>query len=171
RALVLMLGAAAGIVAIGVAPRLLEPAHWSALADDVRQGLGGLDGFQWPYTGDDQWIRLSILLAIPLVALSAAAVAFWPSQRARGARRGVALALLLLLYGIGAAERPGGAWVLDGAALLALVAAWLWAPELGRREAGRGAAWLVAVGAAAIGITAGVHGSDAWVDFHDWNLL
>jgi transglutaminase-like putative cysteine protease len=171
RALVLVLGAAAGIVAIGVAPRLLEPAHWGALADDVRQGLGGLDGFQWPYTGDDQWIRLSILLAIPLVALSAAAVAFWPSPRARGARRGVALSLLLLLYGTGAAERSGGAWVLDGAALLALVAAWLWAPELRRREAGRGAAWLRAVGAAAIGITAGVHASDAWVDFHDWNLF
>jgi len=170
-AVVLVLGLAAGFAAIGVSPRLLEPAHWSALGDDVRQGLAGLDGFQWPYTGDDQWIRLSILLAIPLVATAAAAVAFWPSRRAPGARRGVALSLLLLLYGTGVAERSGGAWVLDGAALLALVAAWLWAPELRRRDAGRGAAWLLIVGAAAVGITAGVRGSGAWVDFHDWNLF
>ena len=142
--------ALAATVAIGVPLALLAPPGWGELADGLARGFEGVPGARWPYAGGDVWVRLTILLAIPLMSVPAAAFALWPpapgpgGPEAAAVRRGGALLLLLTLFGLAAAQSPPGDGILRGAALLVVVAAWLFLPCLWRA---RPAAALAGVGA------------------------
>jgi protein-glutamine gamma-glutamyltransferase len=153
----------------GLAPRLLLPAHWASLGDGLSRGFAGLDSFSWPYDGSDQWVRLTILLAMPLLLVPAVALAFWPARRAAGFVRALAVVPLIVAYGTGVTDLQLGGWALRGAALLLLLAGYLWLPRLRGREA---LAALAAVGAcclAAVPLAAGLDGRAAWVDYRHWN--
>ena len=117
------------------AAKLLLPAHWTELSDGLDRGLSGAQTATWPYEGPETWITLTFLLGAPALLTIAAALAFWPARRAAPVLRFAGLAAVLLLYGTAVAERDPGQPALRGLVLLVLVAAWLWLPRLGRREA------------------------------------
>src|SRR4051812_45255836 len=85
----------------GLAPRLLAPGNWDELGDRLSRGFAGLDSFEWPYPGPDEWVRLTILLAMPLLVVPAAALAFWPARRFAAGMRTLALVPLIAAYGTG----------------------------------------------------------------------
>jgi transglutaminase-like putative cysteine protease len=158
-----------GLGAAGLPLRLLGPENWAELADGLDRGLGGVQGVNWPYDGQDEWIRLTILLGAPLLLAIAATLAFFPTRRGAPLARGAGLVVLLLLYGTAVTEHNPGEPLLRGLALLVLVAGWLWLPRLGAREAGAGAAVVVAVGVLSLPPAAALDGERPWWDYRAWN--
>ena len=160
-------GLCAALVAAGLPAHLLEPAHWGEFRDEVQNGVGGIEQAQLPYDGADEWIRRSLVLGAPALVALAAAVAFWPGGRP-GRRRVVALAILLIVYGVGATLDNPGAEILWGLALLLLSVAWLWVARLG---AGRRIPALVvalAAGVLALPLAARLN-AEAWWDYENWS--
>ena len=160
---------AVGLVVAGLPANLLKPARWDELGDGLDRGLSGIRTVEWPYGGDDDWVRLVILLGAPLLLGLAATLSFWPARRASGALRAVGLVLLLLLYGVAVTEHDPGEPLLRGLVLLALVAAWLWLPRLRPREAAPGAALVLVLGLAALPVAARLDGDRPWWDYREWN--
>ena len=158
---------AAGALAIGMPVHLLAPGHWGELASGLNGGLSELGGADLPYDGGG-WPRLGILLGLPLCLGLAAALAFWPARRAAGVLRTLALVILVAVYGIGVTVTPPGAPIAHGLALLLLIAAWLWLPRLGRRDALLGGALVLAAGAIALPSAAGLDRGHPWFDYRDW---
>jgi len=135
---VALLMLAAGLVAIGIPPSLLAPSRWSALAHDLRAGFGALAGWLWPYRGSSDWGRLTVLGLLAPALVVSACVSFWPSPRARSARELFSLSLLVALFLAGAANEREAASGVQGALLVALIAAWLWLPHARGRPQPRG---------------------------------
>jgi transglutaminase-like putative cysteine protease len=166
----LLAGALAlGLLATGLDDRYLT--QWSDLAANVDAGLAGTTSADWPYAGDDPWLRLTVLLGLPVVATAATALAFWPAKRAAGALRATALVLLVALYALAVTERGLGEPIGRGLVLLVLVAAWLWLPRLRMREATAAAVALLVAGLAALPIAAGLRERDGWFDYENWALF
>lgn len=158
----------AALVVVGLEARLLAPANWAELIDEVSRGLAGIEDATLPYAGADDSIRLTLLLGVPALLGAAAALAFWPARR-RGISRALALVPLIALYGFAATlDTPRGELVL-GVVLLLLCAAWLWLPGFGRRR------WLIALatvagaGALAVPVSAAIGGERAWWDYEGWD--
>jgi transglutaminase-like putative cysteine protease len=160
---------AAAAVVTGLSARLLLPAHWSDLRDGLDRGFSGLDAFEWPYSGEDPWVRLVLLLGMPLLVGGAAILAFWPAGRAGGVMRWCALALLLLAYGTGVTQLGLGGWALRGAALLAVMAAWLWLPRLRPQDTVPAALAVIGCGLLALPLAASFDRSQPWLDYRHWN--
>ncbi|HEX8646088.1 MAG TPA: transglutaminase domain-containing protein [Thermoleophilaceae bacterium] len=160
---------AAGLLAIGLDDRYLL--DWSALAANVDGGLAGTTSANWPYAGDDAWLRLTVLLALPAVATLATALAFWPARRGAGILRSAALVLVVALYSLAVTERGLGDPIGRGLVLLILVAAWLWLPRLRARDATTAAAALLAAGAVALPVAAGLSEREGWFDYENWSLF
>jgi protein-glutamine gamma-glutamyltransferase len=158
-----------GLMAAGLPGRLLLPEHWAELTDGLDRGLAGVQGVEWPYNGPDPWIRLTILLGAPLLLAIAATLAFWPARRAAPVLRVAGLAVLILLYGAAVTEHDPGSPLGRGLVLLLLVAAYLWLPRLPVREAGFGAAVVVAVGVLSLPLAAALDGDGAWWDYQAWS--
>jgi hypothetical protein len=158
--------------AIGIRFKLLMPAGWHTLGDRVSGGLSVVGGVtEWPYDGPNVWLRLTTMLAIPLVIVTAAAMTFWPRSRDdnSAAGRGVALVLLVALYAVAVAARPFEHQALRGIGLLACLAAWLWLPRLRGRDA---VAATKAIGAAALVallVTPALASTEPWVDYRHWS--
>jgi transglutaminase-like putative cysteine protease len=159
----------AALVVTGLSARLLLPAHWSDLRDGLDRGFSGLDSFEWPYGGQDPWVRLVLLLGMPVLVASAAILAFWPARRAGAVMRWCALALLLVAYGTGVTALGLGGWALRGAALLAVIAGWLWLPRLRPRDTWRAAAAVIGCGLLALPLAASFDRSQPWLDYRHWN--
>ena len=168
-ACLLMLGL--GLMAAGLPGRLLLPAHWGELFDGLDRGLAGVEGVVWPYSGPEQWIRLTVLLGAPALLTIGATLAFWPARRATAALRVAGMIALLLLYGAAVAEHDPGAPALRGLVLLLLVGAWLWLPRLPRREAMVAVAVVAAVGTLSLPVAAALDADRAWWDYRAWNLF
>jgi transglutaminase-like putative cysteine protease len=170
-ALAALLATAAGLVAVGVPVRVLEPGGWGELGHMIGRGFAGLAGdVGYPYDGDNDWSRLVLLAGLPLGLGIAAALAFWPGRGAEGVRRMAPLIVLAAVFGVGttivAPDRP----LLWGFLLLLGVLAWLWLPSLSRRDA-LGATGLVAVaGVLALPVAGTLDADDPWIDFRDWEL-
>jgi len=164
-----LLTIALGLGAAGLPLRLLGPENWPELADGLDRGLGGVQGVEWPYGGPDEWIRRTILLGAPFLLGIAATLAFFPARRARPLLQGAGLVVLLLVYGVAVTEHDPGEPLLRGLALLALVAAWLWLPRLGAREAAAGAALVASIGLLSLPVAAALDGDDPWWDYRAWN--
>jgi transglutaminase-like putative cysteine protease len=169
RVLLALATLAAGLVATGLQARLLLPAHWSDLSDGLDRGFAGLNSFTWPYAGGDPWVRMTLLLGMPLLVCSAAVLAFWPARRAGGLMRWLALALLLIAYGTGVTELGLGGWAIRGAALLVVVAAWLWLPRLRPQDTVPAALAVLACGLAALPLAASFDSAQPWLDYRHWN--
>jgi transglutaminase-like putative cysteine protease len=168
-AVVVALMLAAGLVAIGIPPSLLAPARWSALAHDLRGGFGALAGWLWPYRGSSDWGRLTVLGLLPPALVVSACVSFWPSPRARSARQLFSLSLLVALFVAGAANEREPASGVQGALLVALIAAWLWLPDARLGDLNRAAWWLVACSMIALAVAPVLGRSGAWIDYRSWN--
>ena len=158
-----------GLGAAGLPLRLLGPENWAEFADGLDRGLGGVEGVNWPYEGQDWWIRQAILLGAPFLLAIAATLAFFPSRRGASLFRAAGLVVLLVLYGTSVTEHDPGQPLLRGLVLLVLVAAWLWLPRLGTREAAAGAAVVVALGVLSLPPAAALDGEDPWWDYRAWN--
>ncbi len=169
-ALAVLAAFGAGLVATGIAPRLLLPTGWGELADQLDRALLGVQGVDWPYDGPDEWIRLTILLGAPLLLTTAAALAFWPaSPETRPPLRGAALVLLIAVYALAVTTNSPGSPLLFGALLLALIAAWLWLPRRGIREWTAGAIVVAATALLALPAAAALDGDGPWLDYRSWS--
>jgi protein-glutamine gamma-glutamyltransferase len=160
---------AAAAVITGLQARLLLPGHWDELRDGLDRGFSGLDSFQWPYAGDDPWVRLTLLLGMPMLVAPAAVLAFWPVKRAAPVLRWCALGLLLVVYGTGATQLGLGGWALRGAALLVVMAAWLWLPRLRPRDTVPAALAVLGCGLLALPLAAGFDRDTPVLDYRHWN--
>ncbi|MEA2457575.1 MAG: protein-glutamine gamma-glutamyltransferase [Thermoleophilaceae bacterium] len=160
---------AATLVITGLAARLLLPWHWHELGDGLSRGFDGLDSFTWPYSGADAWVRLTLLLGLPLLLAPAAVLAFWPAPRVAGVLRWCALALLLVAYGTGVTELGLGGWALRGAALLVVIAAWLWLPRLRPRDTLPATLAVLGCGLLALPLAASFDRDAPWLDYRHWN--
>jgi protein-glutamine gamma-glutamyltransferase len=171
RILLVLVAAVIATTAIGIRFKLLLPSGWGTLDDRVTSGLSVVSGVtQWPYSGPNPWLRLTTLLAIPLVLVPAAIAAFWPRERqGRSVLHALALVLLVAMYGVAVAARPFDHQALRGIGLLTCLAVWLWLPKLNGRDA---AAAATAIGIAAITaliLTPQLASSQPWVDYRHWS--
>jgi protein-glutamine gamma-glutamyltransferase len=160
----------AAMVVVGLPARLLLPAHWDELADNISRSLNGVGDVPIPYSGADDWTRLVILLAAPLLAGLAAFVAFWPTRRRVAGRIG-ALALLVGLYLVAVAWAQPSRQLAGGAILLVLICAWLWLPGV---SVARRSTAAVAVGAAALvalPAAAALDTGRGLLDYRHWGIL
>ena len=177
RAGVIALALLAALLVAGTPARVLPPAEWGRFTDGVGGGLHRIAGAAWPYAGAGRWARLDILLVLLLLPL-ASGLAFWPESgrgRAaalrRGARQSAAFGLLAALYVTGVLDSHDDLMTLEGLALLALVAAWLWLPALYGRHLVAATAWVVLAGAAGALLTAPIASRQPWFDYRAWNPL
>ncbi len=160
---------AATLVAAGLPVRLLVPSGWTELADGLALGFAGLRTVQFPYAGGDDWVGLTILLAVPVILTIAAALTFWPARRAGGALRGTGLVLLLALYAVAAAEHEMSGALARGSLLFVLIAAWLFLPRVSRADAVL--AGVAVLGAALVSVppAARLDRAEPWVNYSSWN--
>ncbi|HYI36739.1 MAG TPA: transglutaminaseTgpA domain-containing protein [Thermoleophilaceae bacterium] len=171
-ALVIVLVAGAAALSVtGLSVRLLWPRNWNEFGVELDQGLSGVQTVVWPYDGPEESVRLAILLGAPALLTLAAALAFWPVRSAVTASvlRFMGLVALLCLYVVPVTDHDPGSPLLRGLVLFALVAAWLWAPRMGRRELVPALVAVAAVGLVALPLAARVDRADALVDYSDWN--
>ena len=161
-----MLVAALG--AAGLPLRLLAPGRWGELGDGLHRGLEGVQTVDWPYTGPDEWVRLTIQLGSPALLVAAAVLAFFPVRRGARALRLGGLVTLLFLYGTAVTEHAPAAPLLRGFVLLVLVGAWLWLPRMAPREAAAGAAVLAAAGLLSVPVAAALDAERPWWNYRDW---
>jgi protein-glutamine gamma-glutamyltransferase len=170
RILLLVVMALIAITAIGVRFKLLMPAGWDTLTDRVGGGLSSVGAVAaWPYDGPNVWLRLTTLLAVPLVLVVASALAFWPTRRDGHFGRGVALVLLVALYGVAVAARPFDHQALRGIGLLLCLAAWLWLPRLRGRDAVAAVTAIAVAAIAALILTPQLASTQPWVDYRNWS--
>jgi transglutaminase-like putative cysteine protease len=160
-----------GLVAMGLPLRLLAPGNWNELFDGLDRGLAGAQTAEWPYNGAESWVRLTTLLGAPLGLGLAALLAFTPSGRAAPVLSVAGLGVLLLVYGSAVTEHDPGEPLLRGLALLVLVAAWLWLPRLGTREALAGGALVLALGALSMPVAAALDADRPWWNYGAWTFL
>jgi hypothetical protein len=173
-ALALVVALAASLLTLGIPAHLLL--HWGALGDDLSRGLQGLEGWLWPFRGEQRWPRLAVLALLPPSLLLAAGLCFWPSQWRRAARELLALALLLALTLAGVVNQHEPAWHVQGLALALLVIAWLWLPALGTRERhgvqsppAHAGAWLLAAVVGALVLAPLLSSGTPWLDYRAWD--
>jgi transglutaminase-like putative cysteine protease len=158
------------LAATGLPFRYIVPSGWGSLRDGLDRGLVGTSTISWPYAAGDPWIRMSILLGMPAAIAFAAVAAFAPTAaRARAAGRTVALIALVGMYSFAVTELGLGSHALRGAALLLLIAAWLWLPRVRRRDAVAAAAVVVSAGLLAIPLSHSLNVADPWIDWKNWN--
>jgi transglutaminase-like putative cysteine protease len=101
--------------------------------------------------------------------MPAAILAFWPARRAAPTLRWIALALLLVAYGTGTTQLGLGGWALRGAALLVVIAAWLWLPRLRPRDTVPAALAVIGCGLLALPLAAGFDRGSPWLDYRHWD--
>jgi transglutaminase-like putative cysteine protease len=165
------LGAAVvALLIVGLPVRMLGPGGWEELVDGVGRGLRGLGGGEYPYDGTNDWSRLVILLGLPLWLGLAATLLFWPARGAIGARRLLALVVVVVAYGIAITANPSGdgAPLLRGSILFTGIAAWFWLPGVGRPRAVVSAGLVVVAGALALPLAARLDGGEPWLNYHEW---
>ncbi|MDX6573825.1 MAG: protein-glutamine gamma-glutamyltransferase [Gaiellales bacterium] len=171
RVAIVLVTSAAALVVTGVDASLLLPGHWDEVRTGLDRGFSGLDSFSWPYGAGDHWVRLTLLLAMPMLVAPAALLAFWPAKRDSAARvlRWLALALLLVAYGTGTTQLSLSGWALRGAALLVVMAAWLWLPRLRPRDTFPAALAVLGCGLLALPLAAGFDRSTPWLAYRSWD--
>ena len=158
-----------GLVAIGLDADLLKPARWDDLGAFLDRGFDGLRGVSWPYGEPDRVVRQTILLAVPPVLVLAAALAFWP-VRGKPGFESVALVLLIAFYAVAITDQDFGGNLGRGLLLLALIAAWLWLPHLGRRGAPAAAAALVVAALFAVPVAAALDSEQPLISYDGWGI-
>jgi transglutaminase-like putative cysteine protease len=159
---------ASAAIAMGLPARLIAPPHWGELGGDLGGGFRSIGGLDYPY-GGGEWSRLTLLLGLPLWLGIAGALTFWPARRGGALRRTLALILIVAAYTVAVTVSPPGAPVVHGLVLLLLVAAWLWLPVLGRRDALAATGLVLSAGALALPAAAQLDGQHPWLDYRNWD--
>ncbi len=163
-----VLSIGAGLVAVGVPARLLLPAGWSELSSHIRTAISELGETQYPYTGSDDWARVTALAAIPILLGLIAAFAFW--QGPRGPRlRMVALGIGIAAFALPSIMNSHAATLLDGAALFCVVCAWVWLPRLAGAGGRLMAGVVIALAGISIPVVAAIGSDSPIVDYTNWN--
>jgi protein-glutamine gamma-glutamyltransferase len=168
RAAIVVLGLLLALVTMGLPAKLFKPRQLDELWLNLDLGLAGIASVEWPYAGPDDWVRLSILLAAPLVAVLAAALAFWPARRFGGALRAASLVALVALYGVAVTERGFDGEIVRGGLLFLLIAAWLWLPRVRRGDGSAAAAVALITVVVAMPVSAKLDSAEPWVDYRSW---
>lgn len=163
----IIVATATAAVIVGLPARMLAPGGWDELVENLGRGLAGIGEVEMPYDGGAVWIRLALLLFVPVLLGLAALLGFWPG-RSRAALRLAALAVLAGLYGVAVTLDSPGHELLWGAALLALIAGWLWAPALEPRRTAPAIAVALAAGLVAVPLAARLDPESAWWDYRSW---
>jgi transglutaminase-like putative cysteine protease len=164
RAVLLGVLVVAAAAAAGLPLRLLAPGGWGELAAGLVEGGELLPDLVVPYAGDAPWPRLVLLASGALLLVIAVAYAFGSR---RGAGRVPAAAVLLVLYAVPAVNLTDTHQFLRGAALTALLGAFLWLEGIDRTQA------RAAVAALALSIYAGaliaprLDSARPWVDYDE----
>lgn len=166
-----IIAALAGLLVTGVELRLLAPGGWPELRGNLASGLAGVGQVGLPYAGPDEWTRLGILLAAPLVLIVCGALAFWPVGRSPRRRRILALVGLVALYGFSVTWEAPSAELARGLALLAIMAAYLWLPRLPARRTIAAAGALALAGMVAVPVAARVQAEDPLIDYRAWAIF
>jgi protein-glutamine gamma-glutamyltransferase len=172
RPLALLLAAltvAGTLVAVGLPVRLLLPSNWGELGDELHRGLSGIERSDLPYRGGDGWVALTAMLGAATLLGLAAVWSFWPGGNRR-LNRLVGLALLTGMFGWAVTIYAPAAELAWGAALLVLIAAWLWLPQAGARSAPLALATALGACALAVPVAASL-GDGAWWDWRHWRLF
>jgi protein-glutamine gamma-glutamyltransferase len=167
--LVATLTIAGTLVAVGLPVRLLLPSNWGELGDELHRGLAGIERSELPYRGGDGWVALTAMLGAATLLGLAAVWSFWPGGHRRFNRL-VGLALLTGMFGWAVTIYAPTAELAWGAALLVLIAAWLWLPQAGARSAPLALVTALAAAALAVPVAASL-GDDAWWDWRNWRLF
>ncbi len=165
---VVLAGLVAGLAAAGVPVRLMAPWNWDELGAGIADGVVGLGGATYPYRAGGEWEELVLTAAIPVALGASAALAFWPTGR-RPVPRAPGLAVLVAMYSMAVVLYAPGNTALHGCVLLALVAAWLWAPRVSERRGGIAVAVVVGAGALALPLSTAIARSEPVVDYRSWS--
>src|SRR3954462_7960642 len=83
--------------------------------------------------------------------------------------RWLALALLLVAYGTGTTQLTLSGWALRGAALLVVIAAWLWLAPPWARDTVPAVLAVLGCGLLALPLAAGFDRSTPWLDYRNWD--
>ncbi len=148
----------------------MASATGSTLGTRLGHGFDGLAGNLWPYRGTHTWVRLAVLLGLVVTLVPAAALAFWPTSRSRGrgARRMLALAMLVGVYLVAVTNQPPENWLAQGTLVALLLVAWLWLPTVPRTRAPRAAVWLAVAGAVALALAPALRAAQPWLNYRSW---
>jgi transglutaminase-like putative cysteine protease len=160
-------GICGALLAAGLPAELLLPGHWDELRAEIRAGMGGIEQTGLPYSGPEEWVRLTLVLGAPALVAVAAGLGFWPARRP-AAMRVAALCVLLATFGVGATLDNPGVEVLWGVALLVLSAAWLWIARLEPARRPSALAVALGVGILAVPLAARLN-APAWWDYESWS--
>jgi transglutaminase-like putative cysteine protease len=160
----------AALLVVGMPARFLAPANWDELGSAIHSGLEGIEDVNYPYAGDHPWSRLVILLVLPVTLGAAAALAFWPAGKRAMLLRTLALVIVVGLYANAVTTNSVAQPLLHGLALLALIAAWLWLPGVGRGGLLASGALVAASAAIAVPVAAALDAEDPWLDHSDWSI-
>ena len=160
----------AGLAAAGLSLKLLLPGNWSELSDGLDRGCPGSGRSTGPTTAPTPGCASRSCSGAPLLLTAASALAFWPVRRYQSFWRAEALIALLLLYGVAVTNHDPGSPLTRGFVLLLLVAAWLWLPRLGRRDALVASVATLAAGVVSLPVAASLDGDQPWWDYRsfDW---
>ena len=171
RAAILFIALGLALAVIGLPGSLLAPVAWGELFDLIGRGLTGLRTAQWPYSGPDEDVRLTLLIVVPPVLTAASALAFWPRRHRRRGTRAAAVVTLLGLYGVAIAQLDPGEPLARGAVLLVLAAALLLLPRVRPAEAPRAAVALLAVAALAVPLAVRLPAAEPVIDYTSWRWV
>jgi transglutaminase-like putative cysteine protease len=134
-------------------------------ANTIGEGLSALPGTTVPYTGVNEWVRMTILLGAAVLLLDAALVlTFVPRSRGLLRRAGAALPLLALAAIPATLLRPALAYP-DGLVLFGLLVVFMWGERI---RAGRLGAVLVPcllAGALAVTVAPSLERHHAWINY------
>jgi protein-glutamine gamma-glutamyltransferase len=168
-ALAVLAALAGAALALGLPAAMLAPSRWGELGSNVGDGLGSLGGADYPYAGGETWSRLDLLLALAPLLVLGAALAFWPRARSSRWALRLALALLLVAYGVAATVSPPDHPLALGLILFILIGAWIWLPGLQRRGLVAATAMAAVTALLALPVAARLDGSDPWLDYRNWD--
>jgi len=157
----------AGLLAAGLDSSLLAPGHWDELGAGISDGISGLGGATYPYDEGGKWPYLLLMLALPLILMTAMLLCFWPATGVRW-NRAAGLGVLVAAYGFASVLYAPGLPVLHGVVLLALLAACLWAPELRGERLALAAASVALAALVAVPVAAALDRERPVVDYRSW---
>jgi transglutaminase-like putative cysteine protease len=165
------LGAPLAVLAILAAfPLAGVPLAWTVhlrvavTADGIGQGLSALPGIFMPYSGINEWVRVSMLLGAAILLLDAAMLlAFAPAGLGDMRRAGAALPLIALVAVPAISLHPHLAY-LQGLLLLALLAFFMWGERVSADRRGGVVLAIAATGAIGMIVAPALDEHSPWID-------
>lgn len=152
----------------GIPIRWITHVRVAATSQSIGNGLAAIPGALTPYLGSDHWLLIVITLGAAVLLLDGAIVmAFAPSQLG-GLRRAVAALPLIALVAIPATLVKSNVPYLEGLALFALLALFMWGERIHRDRVAAATLICAVAGVAALALAPGLGASRPWLNYQDW---